>query len=89
MNWTLKNENLISPVNKHVLMVSGIYLILILLICIILNTLLLVIYCKHKKIRTSLNQIIMLMTLFNLIGSVQFPFIIDSFFVKKYIIINF
>jgi hypothetical protein len=84
MNWTLKNENVISPVNKHVLMISGIYLILILLICIILNTLLLAIYCKHKKIRTSLNQIIMLMTLFNLIGSIQFPFIIDSFFVTKY-----
>jgi Na+-driven multidrug efflux pump len=83
MNWTLKNEHVISPVNKHVLMISGIYLILILLICIILNTLLLVIYCKHKQIRTSLNQIIMLMTLFNLIGSIQFPFIIDSFFVKK------
>jgi Na+-driven multidrug efflux pump len=84
MNWTLKNENIISPVNKHILTISGIYLILILFLCVILNALLLSIYYKHKQIRTSLNQIIMLMTLFNLIGSIQFPFIIDSFFVTKY-----
>jgi hypothetical protein len=84
MNWTLKNENVISPVNKHILTVSVIYLILILFLCVILNTLLLVVYYKHKKIlQTRLNQIIMIMTLFNLIGSIQFPFLIDSFMLKK------
>ena len=84
MNWTLKNENVISPVNKHILTISVIYLILILFLCVILNTLLLVVYYKHKKIlQTRLNQIIMIMTLFNLIGSIQFPFLIDSFMLKK------
>ena len=89
MNWTLKNENVISPVNKHILTISVIYLILILFLCVILNRLLLVIYFKHKKIRTPLNQIIMIMTLFNLIGSIQFPFLIDSFMLKKYAIFIF
>jgi len=84
MNWTLENENVISPVNKHILTISVIYLILILFLCVILNTLLLVVYYKHKKIlQTPLNQIIMIMTLFNLIGSIQFPFLIDSFMLKK------
>ena len=88
MNWTLKNENVISPVNKHILTISVIYLILILFLSVILNTLLLVIYYTNKKIRTPLNQIIIIMTLFNLIGSIQFPFLIDSFMLKKYTIFN-
>jgi len=85
MNLTyLKNENVISPVNRHVLQISSIYLILILVLCISLNSFLLFIFYKHKQIRTPLNQIIIVMTIFNLIGSIQFPFVIDSFIAEKY-----
>ena len=83
LNWTLNDENKPSPLSNFVLNLVGIYLTIIFISSILLNSLLLLVFIRYKKTRTPLNQLIMIMTIFNLIGSIQFPFVIQSHFVNK------
>lgn len=85
LNWTLNDENKPSPLSNFVLNLVGIYLTIIFISSILLNSLLLLVFIRYKKTRTPLNQLIMIMTIFNLIGSIQFPFVIQSHFVNKWI----
>lgn len=84
-NWTLKNENVISPVDENILNLIGAYLVLTMFLCISVNWLLLIVFKRHKKLRTPFNKLILAMTWFNLIGVVQLPFIIHSSFSRKWI----
>jgi len=78
----------ISPINDLILNLVGVYLVIVFLLCIIVNTLLLVVFARFKQLRTTLNKLIMILTVFNLFGSIQFPFVIHSHFVHKYNILN-
>ena len=73
----------ISPINSKVLHTIGVYLIAVFLLCIFTNALLLTIFARFKKLRTSLNKLIFVLTAINLFGSIQFPFVILSNFVHK------
>ena len=84
-NFTLKNRNSVSPLNTSVLNLIGIYSVMIFILCVLTNSLLLLVFNRYKKLRTPLNQLIMIMTIFNLICSVQFPFVIHSHFNHKWI----
>lgn len=85
MNWTLKNANVDSPLNRAALELIGFYLVANFILCITVNSILLLVFIRYKKIRTPLNQLIMVMTIFNLIGSIQFPFVIHSHMSYKWI----
>jgi hypothetical protein len=73
----------ISPINSKILHTIGVYLIAVFLLCIFINALLLTIFARFKKLRTSLNKLIFVLTAINLFGSIQFPFVILSNFVHK------
>ena len=77
------NEPKISPINKIILNIIGFYLIILFLLCILVNTKLLIIFVRFKQLHTSLNKLIIVLTLFNLLGSIQFPFLILSNFANK------
>ena len=79
----LKKADTISPINSIVLDFVGVYLIIVFLLCIVVNSLLLYVFVRYKKTRTALNKLIFIMTTFNLFGSIQFPFVIHSSFVHK------
>lgn len=79
----LKKADTISPINSIVLDFVGVYLIIVFLLCIVVNSLLLYVFVRYKKTRTALNKLIFIMTAFNLFGSIQFPFVIHSSFVHK------
>lgn len=68
----------VSPNNKIAQQFFAFYLLIVFVLCITLNSLLILIFVRHKKIRTPLNNIILITTLFNLLGSVQFPLVIHS-----------
>ena len=73
----------VSPINHIILYMIGVYLVVIFLLAIFVNALLLFVFARFKKLRTSLNKLIIVLTFFNLLGSVQFPFVIHSNFVHK------
>lgn len=74
-----------SPINEFALKISGIYLIFGLVLCIISNSILLLVFIRHKNLRTTPNLIIIAITLINLIGSIEFPFMIGNTFNSKWI----
>jgi hypothetical protein len=73
----------ISPINGKILNTIGVFLFMIFLLCIFVNTQLLIIFVRFKQLRTSLNKLIIVLTAFNLLGSCVFPFVIHSNFVHK------
>ena len=79
----LAKENEESPIEKQILNAIGVYLVIVFILCVFLNTLLLVIFARFKKMRTTLNKLILVMTAFNLFGSIQFPFVIQSNFIHR------
>ena len=83
INDEFENKTKISPINTQILNAIGIYLFILFLLCILVNTLLLVIFARYKELRTFLNKLIIVLTAFNLFGSIQFPFLIHSNFVHK------
>jgi hypothetical protein len=76
-------ESKISPIYSKILYIIGIYLCVVFFLCIFVNALLLTAFARFKKLRTSLNKLIIVLTTLNLLGSVQFPFEIHSNFVHK------
>ncbi len=81
-----ENKTNASLLNKKILDLIGIYLSFTFLLCIFLNTILLVVFARFKQLRTSLNKLIIVLTAFNLFGSIQFPFVIHSHFFHRYTI---
>ena len=86
-NDELKNANLakISPINPITLNLIGVYLVIVFVLSVFINTILLYVFARFKQTRTALNKLIIVMTAINLFGSIQFPFVIQSNFAHKYI----
>jgi hypothetical protein len=74
-----------SPISKFWTTTFGIYLTIIFLLCIILNSTLLLIFIRNKELRIPFNMLIMAITSINLLSTIQFPFLIHSSFSQKYI----
>ena len=82
--WISNNLTRISSFNDTVQFIGGIYLMIIMVLGIVLNSLLLLVFIRFKRTRTALNNVIFAMTAINLFGCTQFPFVIYSHFVHKY-----
>jgi len=68
-----------SPIECYKLNMIAVYCIILFLACIGYNLLLLLIFYKHKKLRTKLNIFIIALTILNLFGALtQFIFVIPS-----------
>lgn len=79
----LKNANKTSPISGIILDIIGVYLIITFILCILLNSTLIILFARIKRIRTSLNFLIFLMTVFNLIGALAFPTVIHGHFYRR------
>jgi len=77
-------ENHSSPIKKFWTSIFGIYLIIIFLLCIILNSILLLVFYRNKELRIPFNMLIMSITFLNLFSTIQFPFVIHSNFSHKW-----
>ena len=75
--------NPVSPIDSVTLRVIGVYLTLIMVLCIIFNSLLLVMFFRFKDIRNIFNVFIIAVSTLNLLGSFAFPFAIHSSFNQK------
>jgi hypothetical protein len=73
-----------SPLNSLYTNLFGIYLIIIFLLCIILNSILLFVFYRNKELRIPFNILIMVITFLNLLSTIQFPFVIHSNFSHKW-----
>ena len=73
-----------STINSKILNMTGAYLVFTILLCLVVNTLLLDVFVRFKQLRTSLNKLIIVLTAFNLFGSIQFPLVIHSHFFHTY-----
>lgn len=78
--------NTSSPIDGSILNIIGFYLILCFILCVVLNSILLLIFIRYKELRIPLNFFIITISICNLFGSLQFPFVIDSNFNHKYIL---
>jgi hypothetical protein len=74
----------ISPIDPFILNIIGFYLCLTLFICLLFNTILLIIFIRFKELRNKFNIFIMGITTLNVIGSIEIPFVIYSSFKAKY-----
>ena len=81
----LDNSSEFSSVNETYLFLGGIYLILTMLLGIVLNGLLLFVYIRFESVRTPFNFVIFVLTAFNLLSCIQFPFVIHSHFIRRFI----
>ena len=71
--------NLKSPVECYKLYIIAIYCLILLILSVVFNTLLLIIFIRHRKLRTPLNMYILTNTVLNLVGSLlEFVFVIPS-----------
>ena len=83
MESDLFQSNKSSPISKELTTIFGFYLIIIFLLCIILNSTLLLVFYKSKKLRTPFNMLIIVITFLNLLSTIQFPFVIHSNFSQR------
>ena len=71
----------ISPVPCFQLKIIGTVCVIIMVLAIIFNGILIVLYFRHKDLRTPLNTLIISLAVVNFIGAfLEFPFIIVSNF---------
>ena len=82
-NIWLSNSTNNSSISDTFQLIGGIYLTLTMVVSIVLNGLLLLVLIRFEKMRTSLNNVIIVITVFNLFGCIQFPALIYSHFVHK------
>jgi hypothetical protein len=76
--------NEISPLDDDLLNVIGYYLIACFCLCVLSNSVLLIIFIRYKELRVALNLFTITISICNLLSSIQFPFIIDSTFNHRY-----
>ena len=67
-----------SPIPTQFLNIIGFYFLIVLILCVFFNLTLLLIFIRYKELRIRLNIFIISVTLFNLVGSSVFPFVIHS-----------
>ena len=78
-NDSLDIWNLPSPVNCSILKGISVYCAILLVLSLFFNTTLLMVFFKHKTLRTPLNMFIIALTGYNLVASiVELPFVITS-----------
>lgn len=76
----------LSPIECYKLNIIACYCIILLVLSVTFNSLLLLIFFRHKKLRNSLNMLIITITFLNLIGSLsEFSFVIPSNFQCRWI----
>ena len=74
----------ISPINEMILNITGIYMFFCFFLCVLLNSSLLLVFIRFKELlENPLNIFVASITICNLFGSIQFPFVIDSNFKHK------
>jgi hypothetical protein len=78
------NFNELSPVSSLYTNLFGIYLVIIFISCIILNSILLLVFYRNKELRIPFNMLIIVITYLNLFSTPQFPFVIHSSFSQKW-----
>ena len=84
MNQTDDSFSLESPIECYKLNIISFYCAILLLISIVINTSLLWVFYRYDDLRTSFNRFIIVLTFFNLIGSLtELPFVIVSNFYCK------
>ncbi len=74
----------LSPISEFWTRIFGIYLVVVFLLCLILNSILLAVFCRNKELRIPFNLLIMFITSLNLFSTIQFPFVIHSSFSHKW-----
>ena len=87
LNYTLTNNNFnqISPIEPIILDFYAYFLIIIFLLCVCCNSFLLISQSRYKELYSpSLNYLIIAITASNLFGSIQFPALIYSNFIRKW-----
>jgi hypothetical protein len=77
-------ENHSSPISEFWTRIFGIYLVVVFLLCILLNSTLLLVFYYNKELRIPFNMLIMVITSLNLLSTIQFPFVIHSTFSHKW-----
>jgi hypothetical protein len=71
----------ISPIPCYILNIIAVYAVCLFVSSLFFNGLLLTVFVKHKDLRTTLNLLIMTLTILNLVGTAsECPFIIVSNF---------
>lgn len=73
-----------SPLNETTLKIFGSYLIIMFMLCMVLNTVLLLIFILNKELRIPFNMTIIMITSINLLSTIQFPLVIHSSFSSKW-----
>ena len=82
---TNNNLNQISPIEPIKLDFYAYFLIIIFLLCVCCNSFLLISQSRYKELYSpSLNYLIIAITASNLFGSIQFPALIYSNFIRKW-----
>ena len=81
---TFNFETNLSPISEFWTRIFGIYLLVVFLLCIILNSILLAVFYRNKELRIPFNMLIMFTTFLNLFSTIQFPFVIHSNFSHKW-----
>ncbi len=76
--------NQTSPFSSLYTNSFGIYLIIVFILCIILNSILLLVFYRNKELITPYNMLIIVITYLNLFSTPQFPFVIHSSFSQKW-----
>lgn len=74
----------ISPLDPVILNLIGIYFTIIFFLCVFFNLALLLIFVRHNELRIRLNIFVIAITVFNLFGSIVFPFVIHSTFNQRW-----
>jgi hypothetical protein len=77
-------DNHSSPISELWTRIFGFYLIIVFILCIILNSILLLVFYRNKELRIPFNMLIMFITSLNLLSTIQFPFVIHSSFSHKW-----
>ena len=83
INFDDNDLNPNSPLNSFTLNLICVYLTIMMILCIVFNSLLLIIFIRYKDIRNIFNVFIIAVSSLNLFGSLVFPFAIHSSFHQK------
>ena len=84
-NSTVNFDEFDSPLEPITLYSFAVFLTLIGIMCFFSNSYLVYIFIRFKELHTPLNVLIVAITLSNLSGSIQFPFIIYSNYNHRFI----
>lgn len=80
-----QTNSTVSPLDDQVLDAIGYYLIVCFCLCVLSNSVLLIVFVRHKELRVPLNLFTISVSVCNLVSAIQFPFIIDSSFSHRYV----